>query len=141
MTRTAIAGARVVLAVGLALALAAAAPNQILARPFDSAQGKPARHSMRGMVLKVDAARKTLVISHDSIPNVMPAMTMPFEVRSVKELEGLVPGAIVSFTLVVSKESAHIEGLRIIRYESVEKDPLTARRLRLLQNVTGGGAR
>ena len=115
-------------AIVLALALAAAVPAQPAAQ---------ARHAMRGMVLTVDAARKTMVVSHDSVPNVMPAMTMPFEVRSQRELEGLVPGAIVSFTLVVAKESAHAEGLRIVRYESVEQDPLTARRLRLLQKMTG----
>jgi|SRR5688572_17678756 len=115
-------------AIAFALALAAAVPAQPAAQ---------ARHAMRGMVLTVDAARKTMVVSHDSVPNVMPAMTMPFEVRSQRELEGLVPGAIVSFTLVVAKESAHAEGLRIVRYESVEQDPLTARRLRLLQKMTG----
>jgi len=108
-----------------------------LALALMAAQGTPARHAMRGMVLTVDAARKTVVVSHDSIPNVMPAMTMPFEVRNQRELDGLVPGAVVSFTLVVSKESAYAEGLRIVRYESVEQDPLTARRLRLLEKMTG----
>ena len=39
------------------------------------------------------------------------------------------PGAIVSFTLVLAKPSAYIEGVRVVRYESVEQDPLTARRL------------
>jgi protein SCO1/2 len=110
----------------LALIRVAAAPSQM-----------PSRHAARGMVLTVDAARNTVVISHDSIPDVMPAMTMPFEVRSRRELEGLVPGAVVSFTFVVAKESAHIEELRVVRYESVEQDPLTARRLRLLQHMTG----
>jgi protein SCO1 len=66
----------------------------------------------------------------------MPAMAMPFEVRNASELKDLVPGAIVSFTLVIDKSSSHIERLRIVRYESVEQDPLTARRLRLLQNIT-----
>jgi protein SCO1/2 len=117
----------------LALVLMAAMSSQIFA------QGTPARHAMRGMVLTVDAARKTVVVSHESIPNVMPAMTMPFEVRSPRELEGVVPGAVVAFTLVVSKESAYAEGLRIVRYESVEQDPLTARRLRLLEKMTGAG--
>lgn len=96
----------------------------------------PGRHPMRGMVLKVDPSHRTVVISHDSIPGVMPAMTMPFDVRNARELTGLVPGAIVSFTLVVARESAHIERVQIVRYESVEQDPLTARRLRLLQNMT-----
>jgi protein SCO1/2 len=88
------------------------------------------------MVLSVDAARRTVVVSHDSIPGVMPAMTMPFEVRSVGELKALSPGAIAEFTLVLGKQSAHIEGVRVVRYESVEQDPLAARRLRLLQEIT-----
>lgn len=125
MTRTAIA---------LVLALAASLPELM------AAQVKPGRHPARGMVLSVDAARKTVVVSHDSIPGVMAAMAMPFDVKNARELEGLVPGAIVSFTLVIAKESAHAEGLRVVRYQSVEQDPLTARRLRLLQELTGGAA-
>jgi protein SCO1/2 len=108
------------------------------AEAFTFAQGAPARHAMRGMVMTVDPAHKSVVISHDSISGVMPAMTMPFEIRSVAELKDLVPGAIVSFTLVVDKTSAHIEGVQVVRYESVEQDPITARRLRLLQDMSRG---
>ena len=50
-----------------------------------------------------------------------------------RELDGLAPGAIVTFTPFVSQEPAHAERVRVVRYESVEQDPLTARRLRLLQ--------
>jgi len=121
-------------ALALVLALVVTLPH------LAAAQAKPGRHAVRGMVLAVDVARKTVVVSHDSIPSVMAAMTMPFDVRDARELEGLVPGAIVSFTLVVTRESSHAEGLRVVRYESVEQDPITARRLRLLQNLTGGGA-
>jgi len=125
MTRTALA---------LVLALAVALPA------FVSAQAKPGRHAVRGMVLSVDAARKTFVVSHDAIAGVMAAMAMPFEVKNAADLEGVVPGAVVSFTLVITKESGLAEGLRVVRYESVEQDPITARRLRLLQNLTGAGA-
>lgn len=113
----------------------------LLSIALAAAQAAPAKHPVRGMVLKVNVAQKSVVVSHDAIPGVMPAMTMPFEVRSAEELKGLVPGAIVSFTLVLTKERAHVEGVRVVRYESVEQDPLTARRLRLLQEVTGTAAR
>ena len=93
------------------------------------------------MVLKVDLPRKSVVISHDAVPDLMPAMTMPFEVREVRELNGLVPGTIVSFTLMLEKDRPSIEGLRVIRYQSVEQDPLTARRLRLLQQMTDTAAK
>jgi protein SCO1/2 len=88
----------------------------------------------------------------------MPAMTMPFEVRNARELSGVTSGAIVAFTLVLDKEAPatggrraggpgpraadatapgpFIEGLRVVRYESVEQDPVTARRLRLLRDIT-----
>jgi protein SCO1/2 len=91
---------------------------------------------MRGMVLQVDAPHKSVVVSHDAVEGVMPAMAMPFEVRTASELNGLVPGAIVSFTLVISSSSSHIERLQVVRYESVERDPIAARRLRLLQDIT-----
>lgn len=96
------------------------------------------RHAVTGMVLSVDAARKSVVVSHDAVKGLMPAMTMPFEVREAKELSGLVPGTRVSFTLVLGKESGHIEQVKVVRYESVEQDPLTARRLRLLRSISGG---
>ena len=98
---------------------------------------QPVRHSMSGMVLQVDVPRKSVIISHDPVSGVMPAMTMPFEVRDAKELNGLVPGTIVSFTLVLQKELGYIERVKAIRYQSVEQDPIAARRLRLLTKLTG----
>jgi protein SCO1/2 len=103
--------------------------------------GTPARHAIRGMVLTVDAARRTVVVSHEDVPGLMTAMTMPFEVRTARELDGVVPGAVVTFTLVLAKDSGHIEGVRVVRYESVEQDPITARRLRLLREATGAAAK
>ena len=135
MTNRSVRGRSAVATICIALALA------VMTAPFDhAAQGSPptapTRHTMRGVVLKVDRPRHTVVISHDSIPGVMPAMTMPFDVRNPQELNGVVPGAIVSFTLVIANASAHIEHVQVVPYQSVEQDPLTARRLRLLENMT-----
>jgi protein SCO1/2 len=102
---------------------------------------QPVRHAMSGMVLNVDAARRSVIVSHDAVPGVMPAMTMPFEVLDARELTGLVPGTIVSFTLVLGKENGHIERVKVVRYQSVEQDPLAARRLRLLADLTGGASK
>jgi protein SCO1/2 len=106
------------------------------AKPFAFARTTSARHLLRGMVLTIDRVHNSLVISHDAVAEVMPAMTMPFDVRNAAELKGLLPGAIVSFTLVIDKTSSHIEHVQVVRYESVEQDPITARRLRLLQNMS-----
>ena len=98
------------------------------------------RHACRGLVLEVDAARRTFVASIEAIPNVMPAMRMPFQVRDAKDLAGVVPGAMIEFTLVVGKTASHAEGIRILRYQNLEQDPLAARRLSLLKEVGAGVA-
>jgi protein SCO1/2 len=108
----------------------------LLGMTWVSAQ-RPTQYAMSGMVLKVDPSRTQVVVSHDAIPGVMRAMTMPFEVRDPKELDGVAPGMTVAFTWVLGGTSAHAERLRVVRYESVEQDPLTARRLALLKRITG----
>jgi protein SCO1 len=96
------------------------------------------QYLVSGMVLKVDRARNSFTASIQAIPGYMPAMTMPFEVSQAKDLDGLVPGAAVEFTLVVDQRSSHAERIRILRYQSVEQDPLTANRLKLLNQISTG---
>ena len=98
------------------------------------------QYAVNGMVLKVDPPNKTFVVSCQSIPGYMAAMVMPFEVREVKDLDGLTPGVEVDFTLVVEKESSYAVDLNIRRYESVEQDPLAARRLKLLNQLSHPGS-
>ncbi len=88
-----------------------------------------------GLVLKVDQAHKTFLVSCQTIPGFMDAMTMPFEVRETKDLDGLTPGMTVDFTLVVEKESSYAKNVKVRRYASVEQDPMTARRLKLLNQI------
>jgi protein SCO1/2 len=66
-------------------------------------------YEARGVVQKLDADGRTVVIQHDDIPNYMPAMTMPFEVRNTNELRGLQTGDAVTFRLVVSSGDAWVE--------------------------------
>jgi protein SCO1/2 len=97
-------------------------------------------YPVRGMVLKVDAASRTMVVSHEAIAGLMDAMAMPFEIRRAADLRGLVPGAIVEFTLVVGDSTSHATDVRVRRYESIEQDPVTARRLALLKRIAGMAA-
>lgn len=93
------------------------------------------RYAMSGLVLKVDPSHRSFVVSHDSVPGVMSAMAMPFDVREPKELDGVVPGMTVEFTLVLEPDGAYVEQIRIRKYEAVEQDPLAAQRLALLKEV------
>ena len=98
------------------------------------------RYSARGLILKLDPAHNTMVVSADAIPGFMEAMTMPYSVRDAKELEGLKPGTLIDFTLVVEKDSSYAETIRVHSYQGLEPDPLTARRLKLLKQVANPSA-
>jgi protein SCO1/2 len=119
------------------LLLAAAIPVMFAIGSSQAGQEYP----VTGMVLNVDRAHLTFTASIQEIPGFMAAMAMPFEARRRKDLDGLVPGASVAFVLVVDGKSSYAERIRVVRYESIEQDPLAVSRLRLLTEVVGGGAR
>jgi len=93
-------------------------------------------YTINGMVLRVDPARRSVLVSHDAVPGLMAAMTMSFDVRDAKELTGVQPGNAVTFTLAVGQQSMRAERVRVVPYRSVEQDPLTARRLALLKSLS-----
>ena len=93
-------------------------------------------YTINGMVLRVDPARRSFLVSHDAVPGLMAAMTMSFDVRDAKELTGVQPGNAVTFTLAVGQQSMRAERVRVVPYRSVEQDPLTARRLALLKSLS-----
>jgi protein SCO1/2 len=95
------------------------------------------RYPVRGMVLRVDPATRTFVVSHEPIDGLMSAMIMPFEVRDARDLTPLVPGAIVEFALVVGPQAGYATDIRVRKYQTAEQDPLTARRLALLKKAAG----
>ncbi len=92
-------------------------------------------YGVRGLVLKVDPSRKSMLVSCESIPGYMEAMTMPFNVRESRVLEGLKPGTAVDFTLVVDEDSSYAENVRARAFENLELDPTQARRMRLLEKM------
>jgi protein SCO1 len=97
---------------------------------------KDGRYQMRGMVMKVAASQKSFIVSHDSVPDVMDAMMMSFDVREPKDLDGIKPGMTVTFSLIAKGGSVYAEQVRMRPYQSAEQDPLTARRLALLKKMT-----
>ena len=93
--------------------------------------------TVKGMVVRADPANRTFVVSHEKIVGLMDSMIMPFDVRDTKDLAGVVPGAVVEFTLVVGDTSAYATKIKIQRYQSVEQDPRTARRLAVMRQMAG----
>lgn len=93
------------------------------------------KYAASGLVLGVDKQHRIMTVSCDAVPGYMDAMIMPIEVREAKELEGLTRGAMIEFSLVVRKENSYAEAVHIKKFESLEADPLSARRLRLLDGA------
>ena len=98
------------------------------------------RYPVTGLVLKIDPAHRTFVASCTAIPGYMAAMVMPIPVRDGKALEALKPSEVVDFTLVVTKDDAYAENLHVHQYQSMELEPLQARRFRTLHSPTKPGA-
>lgn len=93
-------------------------------------------YAATGMILKVNRARNRFVASCQAIPGFMGEMSMSFEVRQAKELDGLLPGTIAEFTLVVDGGTLYAEHVKIHPYLSEEQDPWTARQLKLLRSLS-----
>jgi len=91
------------------------------------------RYPVTGVVLKVDPLHRSFEASCGAIPGYMDAMAMAYSVLDNRELADLKPGAYVDFTLVVEKKRSYAERIRIHHYESTEREPLLARRLKMLE--------
>ena len=58
---------------------------------------------VRGVIVELSPSGKTVRIRHEEIPDYMPAMTMPFDVRNTNELAGLAAGDAVIFQMKVTE--------------------------------------
>ena len=64
------------------------------------------RYPVEGLVIQMDTARRTMLVSHRPIAGYMPAMTMPFHIAPGEPLEKLAPGTRVKFELRISKNAS-----------------------------------
>lgn len=87
--------------------------------------------------MRVDPVARTFVVSHDDIVGLMSSMIMPFEVRDAKELQDVAPGALVEFTLAIGSNAGYATRITVKKYQSLEQDPRTARRLATMKKMAG----
>jgi protein SCO1/2 len=71
------------------------------------------RYRVEGLVLAVDPAQRTILVSHRPIEKYMPAMTMQFAVAPRESLSNVAPGARVDFEL----RDSQARNLRVLRTE------------------------
>jgi protein SCO1 len=92
-------------------------------------------HPAKGLVLKVDAASRSVVVSCDTIPGYMEAMEMPFAVQDSKTLAGLKPGMTVHFTMVERANILYAENIHAGTAANFESEPVQAGELSALHRA------
>ncbi len=76
---------------------------------------------LQGQILSMSADHKEANIKHDAIKGFMTAMTMPYRVRDTKEYEPLVPGDLVTATLVIVSNDAYLKDVKRVGNAPLEK--------------------
>ena len=69
----------------------------------------PELYEARGTVLWYEDER--IYLNHEELPGFMDAMSMGFDVRDPALLEGIMPGTVVEFRVVVEQDSFYIDQL------------------------------
>src|SRR5580700_3235597 len=70
-------------------------------------------YAVDGIVVAVDPAARTMLVSHRAIAHYMPAMLMPFRADNAAELAALHPGARIMFDLSITKDQALARNIRL----------------------------
>lgn len=82
-----------------------------------AAEAGPRTFQVKGIVREIKPNGTTAMIKHEEIPDYMMAMTMPFDARDPKELEGLNPGDQVTFRLNVTDTDGWIDQVKVVGHE------------------------
>jgi protein SCO1/2 len=77
-----------------------------------AAQSTQQVFQVKGVVVELMPAEKSVRIKHEEIPDYMPAMTMPFDVRDTNELAGLEAGDTVIFRMTVTETDGWIDQIQ-----------------------------
>lgn len=133
---------KVLIAVALLLGLGCAkstppAAEEAKTAATDESSGLTNRQvfQVRGVVQELKTQENEVVIKHEEIPNYMPAMTMPFEVKNAGELNGLAANDQVSFTMIVTETDGWIENIKKIGISTNDPTPAPRPRTRLVREV------
>ena len=106
------------------------------AGPSPAANPAEVRYPLTGEIVKVDAERQVLLVSHDKIPGYMMAMTMEFKVAKA-DLANAKAGQRIRAELVVQGEDFHLE--KIWPDDTVTKSTLDAAANALAQDTAMRG--
>jgi protein SCO1/2 len=70
-------------------------------------------YPVRGVVVSTDSANHEVLLNHDAIVGLMPAMTMPYRLEDPSALSELHPGDLITATLLADRDDAGPINLRL----------------------------
>lgn len=79
-----------------------------------TSQAAPEVYKVRGILRGINFADQSVTVEHEEVPDYMPPMTMPFDVKSMAEVQPLKVGDGMEFRLVVTDKSSWIEDIKKI---------------------------
>jgi len=71
----------------------------------------PKQYQLKGQILSIKPEQQEVLVKHEDIPGFMPAMTMPYKVKSPALLEGRQPGDLITATLEVGELEANLTAM------------------------------
>jgi Cu/Ag efflux protein CusF len=80
------------------------------------AQSTAKRYHLKGKVVSVDTRGKMVNVDSEAIPDFMPAMTMPYEVKPESDLQKLSPGDEITADVVVQDDKGWLEKIVVTRH-------------------------
>jgi protein SCO1 len=83
-------------------------------------------YALQGQVVAVADNHQQATINHEAIPGFMAAMTMPYNVRDPKQLDGIAPGDLINAKLIVLANDAYVTDLKRVGEAPLPKAPADA---------------
>ena len=72
-------------------------------------QNRGQRYELKGQIISFNKAQQQVIVRHETIPNFMDAMTMPFTLKEDSAFDIMRAGDRIQATLVVDEERTHLE--------------------------------
>jgi protein SCO1 len=98
-----------------------------------SAWGAAQQHPAKGIVIQVEKAQRSVIISCDAIPGYMGPMEMSFTVRDPRMLTTIKPGTTIRFTMVERDHVLYADDIHATTAANLESEPMEAGGLTALQ--------
>src|SRR5438128_882537 len=107
--------------VALALCLCVAVLGAACGKKSDQRE-----YTLQGQVLAVAPDHQQATVNHEEIKGFMAAMTMPYNVRDPKQLEGVAPGDLINAKLVVLSNDAYLTEVKRVGQAPLPTAPADA---------------